>query len=55
MIKKQPKKNPVNKMKVKTSKGLKDLKSDASRVKGGQGAKGGSRPQPDIHFVYSRG
>jgi len=40
---KRTKKNPVNKMKVERSKGMKDLEQDASRVKGGRGSKGGSR------------
>jgi hypothetical protein len=48
MIKKQSKKNPVNKMKVKRSKGLKDLKYDAAIVKGGRGARGGSQQEPHL-------
>jgi hypothetical protein len=47
-LKKEPKKNPVAKMKVKRSKGIKDLESDVSKVKGGRGAQGGSRPEPHL-------
>jgi len=52
MMKKEPKKNPVNKMKVKRSKGMKDLESDASKVKGG---KGGSMRSIDAASVMTRG
>ena len=34
-------------MKVKKSKGMKDLAPDVSKVKGGTGLKGGSRPPID--------
>ena len=40
-------KKPVDKMKVKRSKGMKDLEANASKVKGGTGPKGVSRPPID--------
>ena len=52
---KEPKKNPVNKMKVERSKGMKDLEQDASRVKGGRGSKGDSLPLIDGSGHFTRG
>jgi hypothetical protein len=42
----QKKKSPVDKMKVKGSKKMKDLEPDDSGAKGGKGTKGGSLPPP---------
>jgi hypothetical protein len=52
-MKKEPKKNPVNKTKVKKTR-LMDLKVNVSKVKGGQ--KAGSPPPGDnTHFMFTRG